>query len=89
MQVSETETPDSDGESSSTQSLALRDLQPAATPSSAWKEGVNYKRLSPVQPTSAMPGQIEVTEALLVWLGSLLRAGPVDGSVAQTESQLR
>ncbi len=67
VQVSETDA-DSDAESSSAQSLALRDLQPASTPSSAWKEGVNYKRLSPVQPTSAMPGQIEVTEAF--WYGS-------------------
>ena len=68
VQLSETETPDTDSASTSSQSLALRSLQPPPVVASAWKEGVHYKRLSPVQPTTAMPGQIEVTEAF--WYGS-------------------
>ena len=66
--VSETESPIQEAESSSSQSLALRALQAQPVPVSAWKEGVHYKRLSPVQPTSALPGQIEVTAAF--WYGS-------------------
>lgn len=51
------------------QALALKITQiaPAAPTSSQWKEGVNYRVLVPTQPTSALPGQIEVTEAF--WYG--------------------
>lgn len=50
------------------QELALRIAQPTTIPvNSTWKEGVNYRLLSPTQPTSAMPGQVEVTAAF--WYG--------------------
>jgi thiol:disulfide interchange protein DsbA len=68
MQLSETDATSTDIDSKTSQPLSLKELQPPATPSSAWKEGVHYKRLSPVQPTSALPGQVEVTEAY--WYGS-------------------
>jgi len=67
MQVSETDsTPEV--ETSPAPASALKSLQPPVAPASAWKEGVHYKQLSPVQPTSALPGQVEVTEAF--WYGS-------------------
>lgn len=67
LQLSETDTPDTEDDANAN-GLQLKALQPPAEPHSAWKEGVHYKLLSPVQPTSAMPGQIEVTEAF--WYGS-------------------
>jgi len=67
LQVSETDSA-TEADNSSAPASALKSLQPPVVPSSAWKEGVNYKRLSPVQPTSALPGQIEVAEAF--WYGS-------------------
>lgn len=67
IQPSETDTPDIDDDANGN-GLQLKELQPPAEPRSAWKEGVNYKLLSPVQPTSAMPGKVEVTEAF--WYGS-------------------
>jgi thiol:disulfide interchange protein DsbA len=36
-------------------------------PPAAWKEGVNYTRLVPAQPTSVPPGQVEVLE--FFWYG--------------------
>jgi protein dithiol oxidoreductase (disulfide-forming) len=42
--------------------LALRTANTKPAPVSPWKEGVNYTRLMPTQPTSAAPGQIEVME---------------------------
>lgn len=68
LQLSETDAQDNDEDVRTAQGLLLKELQMPATPHSAWKEGVNYKLLSPVQPTSAMPGQVEVTEAF--WYGS-------------------
>jgi len=67
LQLSETDSAQ-EPETSTSTALALKALQSPAVPASAWKEGVHYKRLSPVQPTSALPGQIEVTEAF--WYGS-------------------
>ncbi len=68
MQLSETDATSTDIDSKAAQPLSLKELQPPTESNSAWKEGVNYKRLSPVQPTSALPGQVEVTEAY--WYGS-------------------
>lgn len=45
--------------------LKIAEVKPDAP--SAWKEGENYLRLSPARPTSALPGQIEVTE--FFWYG--------------------
>jgi protein dithiol oxidoreductase (disulfide-forming) len=42
--------------------LALRINDAKPLPASQWKEGVNYTRLMPTQPTSAAPGQVEVME---------------------------
>lgn len=42
--------------------LALRIADVKPEPASQWKEGQHYKRLMPVQPTSAGPGQVEVME---------------------------
>jgi thiol:disulfide interchange protein DsbA len=67
LQLSETDSAQ-EPETTTSTALALKALQPPQVPASAWKEGVHYKRLSPVQPTSALPGQIEVTEAF--WYGS-------------------
>ena len=47
--------------------LALKTSTTPAPTSSRWKEGVNYKRLVPAQPTSAAPGQVEVMEVF--WYG--------------------
>lgn len=67
-QVSETEGSAASSSAGSTSaSLALKMTETPAEPASKWKEGVNYTRLSPVQPTSAPPGQIEVMEVF--WYG--------------------
>ena len=42
--------------------LALRIADVKPDPASQWKEGQHYRRLMPVQPTSAGPGQVEVME---------------------------
>ncbi len=47
--------------------LALKIAEVKADPSSVWKEGEHYLRLSPTRPTSALPGQVEVTE--FFWYG--------------------
>ena len=47
--------------------LALKISEMPAAPASRWKEGINYKLLVPAQPTTAKPGQIEVTEVF--WYG--------------------
>lgn len=67
-QISETESIPEASESSSASSLVLKSLQLPPTAPSAWKEGVHYRRFSPVQPTSSIPGQIEVTSVF--WYGS-------------------
>lgn len=48
-------------------SLALKMSQQPPEPASRWQEGVHYERLSPVQPTNAPPGQVEVLEVF--WYG--------------------
>src|SRR4051812_34398396 len=58
LRVSETDSA-TEGETSSAPATALKSFHPPVAPPSAWKEGVNSRRLSPVQPTSALPGQIE------------------------------
>jgi thiol:disulfide interchange protein DsbA len=69
MQLSETEASSADTDTTILQLASLKAVQSPAVPTSAWKEGVHYKRLSPVQPTSALPGLVEVTEAF--WYGSV------------------
>jgi thiol:disulfide interchange protein DsbA len=49
------------------QPMALRIAEMKPEPASQWKEGVNYLRLVPTQPTNAAPGQVEVTEVF--WYG--------------------
>jgi thiol:disulfide interchange protein DsbA len=39
----------------------------AQSPASSFKEGVNYKRLTPAQPTTVAPGHVEVVEVF--WYG--------------------
>lgn len=56
-----------DTDAASTRTLALRITEMKAQPASPWQEGVHYLRLLPAQPTSAMPGQVEVTEVF--WYG--------------------
>lgn len=56
-----------DASATSAQSLALRIAEAQPEPTSKWKEGVNYTRLVPTQPTSAAPGQVEVAEVF--WYG--------------------
>jgi len=68
IQLSETEASSADTDTAVLQVASLKALQAPVVPTSAWKEGIHYKRLSPVQPTSALPGQVEVTEAF--WYGS-------------------
>jgi len=63
-QVTETETPEA---SEAAQPLALRIADIKPEPALQWKEGVNYLRVVPAQPTTAAPGQIEVTEVF--WYG--------------------
>lgn len=67
-QVTETGSAESvEASSASSQSLALRITEQKPEPASQWKEGVHYRRLVPTQPTSAAPGQVEVTEVF--WYG--------------------
>lgn len=56
-----------DPDTTTAQPLALRIAEMQPEPASQWKEGVHYTRLLPTQPTSAAPGQIEVTEVF--WYG--------------------
>lgn len=65
-QVSETDGAES-VDTSATNSLALRISEMKPEPASQWKEGVHFTRLVPAQPTSAAPGQVEVTEVF--WYG--------------------
>ena len=47
--------------------IRIADAMPPPTPPSQFKEGVNYKKLVPAQPTSVSPGKIEVVEVF--WYG--------------------
>lgn len=70
VQLSETgatETVETPTAGSQPLALKITQVAPSAPTSSQWKEGVNYRVLVPAQPTSALPGQIEVTEAF--WYG--------------------
>lgn len=67
-QVTETDGAESvDNGATSSQPLALRITEVKPEPASQWKEGVHYMRLVPTQPTTAAPGQVEVTEVF--WYG--------------------
>jgi thiol:disulfide interchange protein DsbA len=57
----------SEADATSAQPMALRIAEMQPEPASKWKEGVNYTRLVPTQPTNAAPGQVEVTEVF--WYG--------------------
>ncbi|MGD9841870.1 MAG: DsbA family protein [Steroidobacteraceae bacterium] len=52
-------------DSTASTALKINQMPPAAA--SRWQEGVNYTRLVPAQPTTAAPGQVEVTEVF--WYG--------------------
>jgi thiol:disulfide interchange protein DsbA len=65
-QVTETATATASSVSSNS-ALALKISTPPAPVASRWQEGVNYTLLAPAQPTSAAPGQVEVTEVF--WYG--------------------
>lgn len=66
-QVTETGAAEATDATPASQPLALKIVDTPAEPTSQWKEGVNYTRLVPAQPTSATPGQVEVTEVF--WYG--------------------
>lgn len=67
-QITETGSTESvDTAATSGQPMALRIAELQPEPASKWKEGVNYTRLVPTQPTNAAPGQVEVTEVF--WYG--------------------
>jgi thiol:disulfide interchange protein DsbA len=67
-QITETGSTESvDTSAASAQSMALRIAEMPPEPASKWKEGVNYTRLVPTQPTNAAPGQVEVAEVF--WYG--------------------
>jgi protein dithiol oxidoreductase (disulfide-forming) len=67
-QITETDSEESgDKGAANPQSLALRISEMKPEPTSQWKEGVHYTRLVPTQPTTAAPGQVEVTEVF--WYG--------------------
>ncbi len=66
-QITETGSAESVEPATNAQPLALRIAEVKPEPVSAWKEGVHYVRLLPTQPTSAMPGQVEVAEVF--WYG--------------------
>jgi protein dithiol oxidoreductase (disulfide-forming) len=61
-QVTETDSGEPADAPTIAQPLALRIAEVKPEPASQWKEGVNYQRLVPTQPTTAAPGQVEVTE---------------------------
>ena len=65
-QVTETEGA-ATADNAAAQPMALRIAEMKPEPASQWKEGVNYLRLVPTQPTNAAPGQVEVTEVF--WYG--------------------
>jgi thiol:disulfide interchange protein DsbA len=47
--------------------IRIADAVPPPAPPSQFKEGVNYKKLVPAQPTSVSPGKVEVVEVF--WYG--------------------
>jgi protein dithiol oxidoreductase (disulfide-forming) len=66
-QVTETDGAEPADSATTAQPLALRIAEVKPEPASQWKEGVHYTRLVPTQPTTAAPGQVEVTEVF--WYG--------------------
>ncbi len=64
-ETGDTEAVDTGATTSQPMALRIAEMQPE--PASKWKEGVHYTRLVPTQPTSAAPGQVEVTEVF--WYG--------------------
>lgn len=66
-QVTETDSGEPADTPTAAQPLALRIAEVKPEPASKWQEGVHYQRLVPTQPTSAAPGQVEVTEVF--WYG--------------------
>lgn len=67
--ISETDEPvNTGGSASSVQpSLRLGAAAPGPATSSQFREGVNYQKIVPAQPTSAAPGNVEVAEVF--WYG--------------------
>lgn len=62
-----TETLDTPAAGAQPMALKITQIAPPSAPAPQWKEGVNYRVLVPVQPTGALPGQVEVIEAF--WYG--------------------
>ena len=66
-EVTETADDEAVNDGTPSQALPLRIVEMKPEPTSQWREGTHYDRLLPAQPTSALPGQIEVTEVF--WYG--------------------